>query len=404
MVILVLNCGSSSIKYQLLQMENASDYQLLAKGLVERIGLDVGVVNHQIPGSDKMVKESVISNHTVGIKLVLDLLTDSENGVLGSLNEIEAVGHRVAHGGEYFSNSSYIDDLAIDNIERLCELAPLHNPANLLGIRAISTLMPSAPQVAVFDTSFHQTMPDYAYTYAIPYEYYTKYKIRKYGFHGTSHKYVAQQACEKLGLDFNNSKIVTCHLGNGSSITAIKNGESIDTTMGFTPLEGMIMGTRSGDIDPGAIFYIQEKDNLSSQDLNAMLNRKSGFLGVSGVSSDARDLEKAAQEGNERAALTLQILHYRIIKFIGAYSAAMGGVDLIIFTGGIGENDKKMRQAVGEKLSYLGAHFDQSLNQNAKGDFTLLTTPESTVKMAVVATNEELVIAQDTLSIVNNLK
>ncbi|MFA5713450.1 MAG: acetate kinase [Bacteroidales bacterium] len=404
MVILVLNCGSSSIKYQLLKMEEASNYQLVAKGLVERIGLDMGILNHRVTGAEKVVKEIFIPNHTEGIKEVLALLTDSELGVLNSLNEIDAVGHRVAHGGEYFKSSALIDTQAIENIERLCELAPLHNPANLLGISAITTLMPKAPQVAVFDTSFHQTMPKHAYTYAIPYEYYTKYKVRKYGFHGTSHKFVAQRGCEIAGLDFNNSKIITCHLGNGSSITAIKNGESIDTTMGFTPLEGMIMGTRSGDIDPGVIFYIQEKENLSSQELNALLNRKSGFLGVSGVSSDGRDIEQAARDGNERAALTIEILHYRVLKFIGAYSAALGGVDLIIFTGGIGENDKNLRGSVGKQLRYLGVDFDQSCNLNTQGEDMLLTTPKSAVKVAVIATNEELVIAQDTLSIVNNLK
>lgn len=401
MVILVLNCGSSSIKYQVLDMKSASDYDLLAKGLVERIGLETGILSHRVTGKDKHEINREIPNHTEGIKMVLELLVDQNVGVLTSLSQIEAVGHRVAHGGEYFPTSILIDNSVIEGIEKLCELAPLHNPANLLGIRAIETLMASTPQVAVFDTSFHQTMPRHAFMYALPYEYYTKHKIRRYGFHGTSHKFVGKKGCDLAGLDFNKSKVVTCHLGNGSSITAIKNGESVDTSMGFTPLEGMIMGTRSGDIDAGVVTFIQEKEGLDAAGINALLNKKSGFLGVFGSSSDARDIENAAAKGDERAKLALEILHYRVLKYIGAYTAAMGGIDMIIFTGGIGENDSQVREVVAGYLEYLGLEFDSEINKKSRGVDAMLSKPTSKLKMAVITTNEELVIAQDTMNILN---
>lgn len=400
MIILVLNCGSSSLKYQVLDMHTENQYQLLAKGLVERIGLEAGILSHRADGKDKYEVETPIPNHTVGIKKVLDILVDSKLGVLKSLSEINAVGHRVAHGGELFKKSTLIDNQVIEGIKQLCELAPLHNPANLLGIEAVQTLMPEVPQVAVFDTSFHQTMPEYAYMYAIPYEYYTQHKIRRYGFHGTSHKFVAKKACDLAGLDFHKSKVITCHLGNGSSITAIKNGESIDTSMGFTPLEGLIMGTRSGDLDAGIISYIMEREKLDAAGINALLNKKSGFLGVFGKSSDARDIESAASQGDKRAILTLNLLYYRVLKYIGAYTAAMNGCDLIVFTGGIGENDPHIREMVGTHLGYLGVDFDQNANKGVRGKDVILTKQGSRVKMATVTTNEELVIAQDTMKLV----
>ena len=400
MIILVLNCGSSSLKYQVLDMHTENQYQLLAKGLVERIGLEAGILSHRADGKDKYEEETPIPNHTVGIKKVLDILVDSKLGVLKSLSEINAVGHRVAHGGELFKKSTLIDNQVIEGIKQLCELAPLHNPANLLGIEAVQTLMPEVPQVAVFDTSFHQTMPEYAYMYAIPYEYYTQHKIRRYGFHGTSHKFVAKKACDLAGLDFHKSKVITCHLGNGSSITAIKNGESIDTSMGFTPLEGLIMGTRSGDLDAGIISYIMEREKLDAAGINALLNKKSGFLGVFGKSSDARDIESAASQGDKRAILTLNLLFYRVLKYIGAYTAAMNGCDLIVFNGGIGENDPHIREMVGTHLEYLGVDFDQNANNGVRGKDVILTKQGSRVKMATVTTNEELVIAQDTMKLV----
>ena len=400
MIILVLNCGSSSLKYQVLDMHTENQYQLLAKGLVESICLEAGILSHRADGKDKYEVETPIPNHTVGIKKVLDILVDSKLGVLKSLSEINAVGHRVAHGGELFKKSTLIDNQVIEGIKQLCELAPLHNPANLLGIEAVQTLMPEVPQVAVFDTSFHQTMPEYAYMYAIPYEYYTQHKIRRYGFHGTSHKFVAKKACDLAGLDFHKSKVITCHLGNGSSITAIKNGESIDTSMGFTPLEGLIMGTRSGDLDAGIISYIMEREKLDAAGINALLNKKSGFLGVFGKSSDARDIESAASQGDKRAILTLNLLFYRVLKYIGAYTAAMNGCDLIVFTGGIGENDPHIREMVGTHLEYLGVDFDQNANKGVRGKDVILTKQGSRVKMATVTTNEELVIAQDTMKLV----
>lgn len=400
MIILVLNCGSSSLKYQVLDMKGDNDYDLLAKGLVERIGLDMGAVSHRATGKDKYEFERPIPSHTEGIKAVLDLLVDAQWGVLASLSQIQAVGHRVAHGGETFPVSRLVDEQVIKGIEDLCELAPLHNPANLLGIRAVEHLMPEIPQVAVFDTSFHQTMPDYAYMYAIPYKFYDKYKIRRYGFHGTSHKFVAEKGCALAGLDFNNSKVVTCHLGNGGSVTAVLNGKSVDTSMGFTPMEGVIMGTRSGNVDAGLVTFLQEKEGMDAHAINTLLNKKSGFLGVSELSSDSRDLVKAASEGNEKAHLVQQMFYYGVKKYIGAYAAAMGGLDLIVFTGGIGENDFLTRREVCKGLEFLGVEFDEGVNEGLRGQDTIISKAASRVKVALITTNEELVIARETKHLV----
>ena len=398
MIILVLNCGSSSLKYQVLDMKNESEYSLLAKGLVERIGLEMGEITHRVPEKDKYVIDKPIPDHTEGIKSVLDLLVDPEHGVLKSLGEINAVGHRVAHGGDLFSASALIHSEVIEGIEKCCELAPLHNPANLLGIMAVRSLMPEIPQVAVFDTSFHQTMPEHAFMYAIPYEYYVLDKVRRYGFHGTSHKFVAEKSAKLAGLDFNNSKIITCHLGNGGSVTAIHNGKSVDTSMGFTPVEGVVMGTRCGNIDAGVVTYIQKKYDLDNKGISDVLNKKSGFLGVSGVSSDARDSEGAAAEGNHRAQLALDMFRYSVLKYIGAYAAAMNGVDLIVFTGGIGENDPAVREYISRGCSFLGIDFNSEAN-NVRGKDTILTNPGSKVVVTTVTTNEELVIAQETMKL-----
>ena len=400
MIILVLNCGSSSLKYQLLDMRSNDDFSLLAKGLVERIGMEMGDITHTVTGREKEKLRLPIKDHAEGINQVLALLTDKDKGILKSVSEIDAVGHRVAHGGEFFSSSVKVDADVIEKIERCCELAPLHNPANLLGIKAMEKLIPGLPQVAVFDTSFHQTMPDYAYIYPLPYKYYEQDKIRRYGFHGTSHKFVAQTGAELAGLDMAKSKIITCHLGNGSSITAIENGKSIDTSMGFTPNEGIIMGTRSGSVDAGALTFLMDKYGMDTAKLNSVLNKESGFLGVSGVSSDSRDIEAAAGEGNGRALLTQKIFRYDVLKYIGAYAAAMNGVDLIIFTGGMGENDYISRAEICKRLTYLGVDFDEAVNDKLRGKNTILTKPGSKVKAAIIATNEELVIARDTMNIV----
>ncbi len=400
MIILVLNCGSSSLKYQLLDMRSNDDFSLLAKGLVERIGMEMGDITHTVTGREKEKLRLPIKDHAEGINQVLALLTDKDKGILKSVSEIDAVGHRVAHGGEFFSSSVKVDADVIEKIERCCELAPLHNPANLLGIKAMEKLIPGLPQVAVFDTSFHQTMPDYAYIYPLPYKYYEQDKIRRYGFHGTSHKFVAQTGAELAGLDMAKSKIITCHLGNGSSITAIENGKSVDTSMGFTPNEGIIMGTRSGSVDAGALTFLMDKYGMDTAKLNSVLNKESGFLGVSGVSSDSRDIEAAAGEGNGRALLTQKIFRYDVLKYIGAYAAAMNGVDLIVFTGGMGENDYISRAEICKRLTYLGVDFDEAVNDKLRGKNTILTKPGSKVKVAIIATNEELVIARDTMNIV----
>ncbi len=389
------------MKYQLLDMKGDDVYDLLAKGLVERIGMETGCLKHQAAGKEKVVKEMPVADHTVGIKLVLEALLDKETGVLSTLEDIEAVGHRVVHGGEEFFCSALIDDKVISQIEKCSDIAPLHNPANLLGIKAVTEALPSVPQVAVFDTAFHQTMPSHAYMYALPYQYYEKYRIRRYGFHGTSHKYVSAKGAKFAGLDYNNSKIITCHLGNGSSITAVLNGKSVDTSMGFTPLEGIIMGTRSGCVDPDIISYLCNKEGLTPAQVSTILNKKSGFLGLSCVSSDARDLSDAANSGDPKAKLTLKKLTYDITKYIGAYAAAMNGVDLIVFTGGIGENNSRLRRRVCENLTYMGLKFDYEANV-VSGKDNIITLPDSKVKAAVIATNEELVIAQDTMHIVLN--
>ena len=401
MIILVLNCGSSSLKYQLLDMKGDEVYDLMAKGLVERIGMEVGCIKHQASGKEKFEKEMPIEDHTVGIQAVIDALLDKEYGVLKSLEDIEAVGHRVVHGAEEFVCSQLITDKVIAQLEKCSVFAPLHNPANILGIRAVSAVLPEVPQVGVFDTAFHQTLPAYAYMYGLPYEYYEKYGIRRYGFHGTSHKYVSAKGAKFAGLDINDSKIITCHLGNGSSIAAVMNGKSVDTTMGFTPLEGLIMGTRCGNIDPEVVTYIQEKEGLSASEMSKVMNKKSGMLGLSCLSSDCRDLSEAADGGNAKAKLTLKKLTYDITKFIGAYAAAMNGVDLIVFTGGIGENNSRIRRRVCENLTYLGLKFDYDANA-VRGEDTIITLPDSKVKVALITTNEELMIARDTMHIVQN--
>lgn len=400
MIILVLNCGSSSLKYQLLDMKNDNVYDLLAKGLVERIGMEVGCIKHQAAGKQKIEREMPIADHTVGIKAVLEALLDKEVGVLNSLEDIEAVGHRVVHGGEEFFCSALINEKVVEGICKCCDVAPLHNPANLLGIEAVNAALPTVPQVAVFDTAFHQTMPDYAYLYALPYTYYEKYRVRRYGFHGTSHKYVSAKGAEFAGIDLKNSKIITCHLGNGSSVTAVQNGKSVDTSMGFTPLEGMIMGTRCGSLDPDIVTFIMEKENLTPAQMSKIMNKQSGFIGLSGLSSDCRDLNEAANAGNARAKVTLKKLTYDITKLIGAYTAAMNGVDLIVFTGGIGENNPRLRRRICENLTYLGLKFDYDRNAGEKADEMMITLPDSKVKVAVIATNEELMIARDTMHIV----
>ena len=399
MIVLVINCGSSSLKYQVLDMRSDNDYTLLAKGLVERIGLEMGEVTHRPSGKDKLVISKPVPDHTEGIKSVLGLLTDPGHGVLKSLDQIEAVGHRVAHGGELFPESCVVDDKVMEGIRSLCELAPLHNPANLLGIEAVKKLLPQVPQVAVFDTSFHQTMPDYAYMYAIPYECYEKLHVRRYGFHGTSHKFVAHRACEFLGMDINDSRIVTCHLGNGGSVTAVLNGKSVDTSMGFTPVEGVVMGTRCGNIDAGAVTYLQDKLGLDVDGITKLLNKKSGFLGVSGVSSDCRDIVNAYENGNYRAGLSLNMFYHSVRKYIGAYSAVMGGLDVIVFTGGIGENDCEARKEICSTLGYLGVDFDEAANKGVRGEDKLLTKAGSRVKVLTLSTNEELVIARDTMNL-----
>ena len=400
MKILVLNCGSSSIKYQLIAMGQTPD--VLAKGLVERIGLNDAILNHQPKGGEKVKNILEIPTHQEGVNFVLQALTSPEHGVIKDLTEIKAVGHRVAHGGEFFPKSIVVGEKEEKQIEELFQLAPLHNPANKKGIDCIKAVLPTVPQVAVFDTSFHQTMPAYSYMYAIPHEYYDKYKVRRYGFHGTSHKFVAQKACDMLGLKLENTKIISCHLGNGASICAVDKGQSVDTSMGFTPVEGLMMGTRCGDLDAGAILFLQEKENLSVSQTNDVLNKKSGLQGVSGVSSDMRDLESAAKEGNTKAQLALDMFSYRVKKYVGSYAAAMGGVDVILFTGGIGENASTVREAVCKNLEFMGVKLDEKKNDGLRGEDTVLSTGDSRVKVLLLTTDEELVIATDTYNLVNN--
>ena len=399
MKVFVLNCGSSSIKYKLFDMPSA---KALAKGLTEKIGLEKGKITHSLQNGDKKEWEEPVPDHQKGIERILDILTDSEHGCLKTLSEIEAVGHRVVHGGEDFSGSVCIDDEVIAAMKRNVELAPLHNPPNLEGIDAIGNLLPDVPQVGVFDTAFHQSMPRHSFLYALPYGLYEKYRIRKYGFHGTSHSYVAARACEVAGINLNSSKLITCHLGNGSSITAVKNGASVDTSMGLTPNEGLMMGTRSGDLDPGAVLYIANRENLSIEETSDLLNKKSGVLGISGISPDMREIEKAAAEGNERAQLALDMFHFRIRKYIGAYAAVMDGVDMIVFTGGIGENADLTRREVCSGLGYLGVTLDQEKNNGLRGKEAVISAAGSKVKIAVIPTDEELVIAKDTFGLVKD--
>ena len=402
MIVLVLNCGSSSIKYQVIDINEQSD-ALLAKGLVDRIGLPEGIFTHKPTGKDKFEKHMPIADHTVGISLVLEALTDATHGVISDLSEVKAVGHRVAHGGEFFQSSVIVDEQAKENIRSLFEIAPLHNPANLEGILSIDKVLPGIPQVAVFDTSFHQTIPAINYLYALPYEYYEKYRVRKYGFHGTSHKYVAKVGAEMVGLDFEISKIVTCHIGNGGSVTAVLNGKSYDTSMGFSPLDGLVMGTRCGQVDASAVTYIGEREGMSYADLNSMMNKKSGVLGMTGLSSDMRDIDAAYDAGNEKAIVARDMYYNRVKKFVAEYAAEMGGVDLVIFTGGVGENSADLRRWVCKNMEFMGIAINDSINDVTRGTNTIISTPDSKVKVAVVATNEELVIATDTYELVKNL-
>jgi acetate kinase len=398
MIVLVLNCGSSSIKYQLFNMSDGCE--MLAKGLLERIGLNESILTHKPTGGEPYKVITDIPDHTTGINMVMEVLCDPEHGVIKNVNEIKAVGHRVVNGGENYKESVLIDNDVKKDIEACIELAPLHNPANLKGILSVEKLIPGVPQVAVFDTSFHQTMPDYAYMYAIPYEYYEKYKIRKYGYHGTSHKFVASKAARLLGKDVNDLKIITCHLGNGASVTAIRNGHSIDTSMGFTPVDGLIMGTRTGEIDPGVLVYIADKEHLNVTGVSNMINKKSGVFGISQISSDMRDLETAAGAGNKKAQLALKMYAYRAKKFIGYYMAALNGVDLLVFTGGIGENDFNMRKMICSDMENIGIIFDTEVNDGARGKDLIISKPESKVTIMAVTTDEELVIASDTRVIV----
>ena len=399
MKILVLNCGSSSIKYQLIDMRSNI---VLAKGIVEKIGLKGSFLKNERFDCDKIKLVGEILDHQSGIEYILGMMISKKRGVIKELNEIDAVGHRVVHGGETFKGSCYLDDITIKGIEDCSDLAPLHNPANLKGIYALKMLLPKVPQVGVFDTSFHQTMPDYSFMYAIPYSLYKKYGIRRYGFHGTSHSYVAKKACEILNVDYNTQKIITCHLGNGASITAIKEGKSIDTSMGLTPVEGLIMGTRSGDIDAGALTLIMEKEEIDYSSLNTLLNKHSGVLGISGISSDMREVESAAAEGDERAELSIKMYNYRVKKYIGAYAAVMEGVDILIFTGGIGENGSETRENICRGLEFLGIEFDRQINEGVRGKELIISKKKSHCTVMVVPTNEEFVIASDTSNIVEH--
>ncbi|WP_302027276.1 acetate/propionate family kinase, partial [uncultured Muribaculum sp.] len=398
MNILVLNCGSSSVKYKLI---NVDDKKTLAEGGVEKIGIPGSFLKFRLPDGSKKVIEEVIPDHRKAIMDILNILTDPTYGCISSFKEIDAVGHRVVHGGEKFNKSVLINDEVIEKIKECYDVAPLHNPVNMAGIDAITELMPGVPQVAVFDTAFHQTMPAEAYMYALPYEIYTKYSVRRFGFHGTSHRYVARRVCDFLGVPYENQRIITCHIGNGGSITAVKDGKSIDTSMGLTPVEGLMMGTRVGDVDPGALTFIMDKEHLDTKQLSNLINKKSGVLGISGISSDMRDIDAAIAEGNERAKLALDMYIYRIIKYIGAYTAVLNGVDIIVFTGGVGENQQPLRKAVCEHLSYLGVKIDDAVNASSRGEEKVISAADSKVKVVVIPTDEELMIARDTEAIVN---
>ena len=397
MKILVLNCGSSSIKYKLFDMTTK---EVLAQGGIEKIGLVGSFLKLTLPNGEKKILEKDIPEHTAGIEFILNTLVSPEYGAIKSLDEINAVGHRMVHGGERFSESVLLNKEVLDAFIACNDLAPLHNPANLKGVNAVSAILPNVPQVGVFDTAFHQTMPDYAYMYAIPYELYEKYGVRRYGFHGTSHRYVSQRVCEFLGVDPKGKKIITCHIGNGGSISAIKDGKCIDTSMGLTPLEGLVMGTRSGDIAAGAVTFIMEKEGLNATGVSNLLNKKSGVLGVSGVSSDMRELEAAVAAGNPKAILAEKMYFYRIKKYIGAYAAALGGVDIILFTGGVGENQANCRSEVCEGLEFMGVKIDLEKNK-VRGEEAIISADDSKVTVAVIPTDEELMIASDTLAILN---
>lgn len=394
MKVLVINCGSSSLKYQLIDSETEV---ALAVGLCERIGID-GRLNHTPNGGEKVVIEQAMPDHEVAIRMVLDALTNENYGVIKNLDEIDAIGHRLVHGGEKFTKSVIIDDEVIAGVEECSPLAPLHNPANLIGVRACQAIMPGVPNIGVFDTAFHQTMEPVAYMYGLPYEYYEKYKVRRYGFHGTSHSFVSKRAIQMLNLDPNNSKIIVCHLGNGSSISAVKNGKVVDTSMGMTPMEGLVMGTRCGDMDPTIVEYLAHSLNKSLEEVMVILNKKSGVLGISGVSSDFRDLDKASNEGNERAKLAVEVFSYRTAKYIGSYIAAMNGVDAIVFTAGLGENNIVVREQVLNHFGYMGITLDKEANQ-IRGEEKIISTPDSKVTVAVIPTNEELAIAHETVAL-----
>lgn len=399
MKILVLNCGSSSVKYKLI---DSADKKVLAEGGVEKIGLPDSFLKFKLPDGSKEVIETPMKDAKDAVRNILNLLTDPKKGVIKSFDEIEAVGHRVVHGMEKFSHSVLITPEVIEKVKECYTVAPLHNPANITGIEAVEALMPKVPQVAVFDTAFHQTMPAKAFMYALPYEAYTKYGVRRYGFHGTSHRYVSHRACEFLGVDYEKQRIITCHIGNGGSITAIQDGKSVDTSMGLTPTEGLMMGTRVGDVDPGALVYMAKQDNLTPDDMLRLINKQSGVLGISGISSDMRDIEDAIKAGNERAKLAMDMYEYRILKYIGAYTAVLGGVDIIVFTGGVGENQIGTREMLCRQLAFLGIDFDEKANQ-CRGKEVEITKPGSKVKVVVIPTDEEMVIAEDTDEIVSKL-
>ncbi len=400
MKIIVLNCGSSSIKYQLFDMGKAT---VLAKGVAEKIGLHGSFIKHEREDGVKVKLEGEILDHQQGIEYILGVLKSEKYGSLKSFNEIDAIGHRVVHGGETFKSSVLITDEVIDKVKESFDLAPLHNPPNLKGVYAMQEILPSTPQVGTFDTAFHQTMPSEAYMYAIPYSLYTKYGLRRYGFHGSSHRFVSSRAADMLTKDIKDLKIITCHLGNGASIAAIKGGVSIDTSMGLTPVEGLIMGTRTGDLDLGVLIYIMQKEGIDSHVANTLINKHSGILGVSGISSDMREVEAAMEMGNERAHLALEMYYYRIRKYIGSYAAAMGGVDVIVFTGGVGENSPVTREAICNNFEFLGLEFDKEANSGKRGKEVTISAPDSKVTVLVIPTNEELVIAMDTMDIVQKL-
>ena len=400
MKILVLNCGSSSVKYKLIAL-SGNEQNILAEGGVEKIGLPDSFLKFKYNG-EKVTINASMPNHNVAIRIILDNLTSEKYGCIKNFDEIEAVGHRLVHGGEKFNSSVLINDEVIAKVKECYDLAPLHNPVNIAGVDAISEILPDVPQVGVVDTAFHQTMPSYAYMYGLPYEMYEKYGVRRYGFHGTSHRYVSRRACEFLGLEYEKQRIITCHIGNGGSITAIKDGKSVDTSMGLTPVEGLIMGTRCGDVDPGALLYIQQKEHLDHEGMQALINKKSGVAGLTGVSSDMRDIEKAVEEGNERAIMALNMYEYRITKYIGAYTAALGGVDVIVFTGGVGENQTGTRERICKQLAFLGIEFDVEKNKT-RGEEIELSTPNSKVRVVVIPTDEEYMIARDTEAIVKAL-